>query len=92
VLDGVIELAEAGVVPDGTRRNLASIETLTTFGGSISEAQKLVLADAQTSGGLLIAVAPERSQLLEAALLAGGVAAARLGTVEEGKSGSMEVV
>jgi selenide,water dikinase len=92
VLDGVIKLAEAGVVPDGTRRNLASIETLTTFGGSISEAQKLVLADAQTSGGLLIAVAPERSQPLEEALLAGGVAAARVGTVEEGKPGSMEVV
>jgi selenide,water dikinase len=92
VLDGVLELAEAGVVPSGTRRNLAAVESLTNFAAAISPAQRLVLADAQTSGGLLIALAPERSPELEAAMLDRGVAATRFGTVESGKSGSIEVV
>lgn len=92
VLEGVLELAGAGVVPSGTRRNLASIEAVTTFAPSISAAQRLVLADAQTSGGLLIAVAAERSPALEAAMLAAGVAAVRIGAVAGGQPGSMEVV
>jgi selenide,water dikinase len=91
VLDGVVGLADAGVVPDGTRRNLASVEPTTRFAATVGPAQKLLLADAQTSGGLLIAVAPGRSQALEAAMLAGGVGAVRLGSVEEGPSGEIEV-
>jgi selenide, water dikinase len=92
VLEGVLELAEAGIVPSGTRRNLAAVEPLTNFEVSISAAQRLVLADAQTSGGLLIAVAPERSETLAAAMLAGGVAAARVGTVVDGEAGFIEVL
>jgi selenide,water dikinase len=92
VLEGILELAGAGVVPSGTRRNLASIEAVTTFAPSISAAQRLVLADAQTSGGLLIAVAAERSPALEAAMLAAGVPAVRIGAVAGGQPGSMEVV
>ena len=92
VLDGVLELAEAGIVPSGTRRNLAAVEPLTRFADSISPAQRLVLADAQTSGGLLIAVPSERSHALEAGMLAGGVAVARIGTIEAGKAGFIEVL
>jgi selenide,water dikinase len=43
-------------VPGGTRGNLKSAEDVTEFGDGVSEAQKLVLADAQTSGGLLLSV------------------------------------
>ena len=55
ILDGVHELAEAGVVPGGTRRNLEFASRFTTF-GELDETTRIILADAQTSGGLLVAV------------------------------------
>jgi selenide,water dikinase len=48
-------LAEAGVVPGGTTRNLAAAAGVQWADG-ISPAEQLLLADAQTSGGLLLAV------------------------------------
>jgi len=60
VLDGVEELAEAGLVSGGTKGNLKSVEGAVRFSASITEARKLVLSDAQTSGGLLFAL-PEAS-------------------------------
>ncbi len=56
LLPGARELADAGQVPGGTRRNLASVEPVTEWAESIDSITKLLLADAQTSGGLLIAV------------------------------------
>ena len=57
---GAQELAEQGVAPGGTHRNLESLEPDVTWDDSVTEIQKLLLADAQTSGGLLISV-PESS-------------------------------
>jgi selenide,water dikinase len=54
VFDGVRELIAAGFVPGGTTRNLAYAAGFTDFGGS-AEVDRVVLADAQTSGGLLVA-------------------------------------
>ncbi len=56
LLPGAAELAAAGVVPGGTRRNLEAAAAFTEFGAA-AEPTRLLLADAQTSGGLLIAVA-----------------------------------
>ncbi|WP_405764479.1 selenide, water dikinase SelD [Actinacidiphila glaucinigra] len=53
-LDGAREAAEAGYVSGGTRRNLAWVAPHTDFGGA-DELTRLLLADAQTSGGLLVA-------------------------------------
>jgi selenide,water dikinase len=91
VLEGAQELAEAGVVPGGTRRNLTAAEAVTNFADSISPAQRLLLADAQTSGGLLIAVAPDRTDQLEAAMLSRGLVAARIGVIEASKPGHIQV-
>ena len=55
----VIRLIEAGCVPGGTRQNLASSEPEVRFGPAVTPAVQLLLADAQTSGGLLCCV-PER--------------------------------
>lgn len=67
VLDGVVELAAEGVVPGGTDRNIASTARYTTFAPGVAEALRVVLADAQTSGGLLIAVdRPLSGALLQA--------------------------
>ena len=82
VLDVAWEFARQGVVPGGTRRNFDHVREFTTFAPEIDESAQLMLADAQTSGGLLIAVAPERADALEAALRgAGTLAVARIGEV-----------
>lgn len=57
VLDGVRELARRDLFPDGSRRNHAALAGLVDWGG-LGESEQLVLADAQTSGGLLVALPP----------------------------------
>lgn len=84
LLPGVIELAEQGIVPGGTRRNLDSVASLIEWPERLSEPRRLVLADAQTSGGLLIAVDPTRAAVLEAELAARGVTGWWLGEVDGG--------
>jgi len=73
MLEAARAFAGAGVVPGGTRDNLAFVEPHVDWDGGISEVQKLILADAQTSGGLLIAVPQERLDALLAALAERGV-------------------
>ncbi|NKZ07490.1 selenide, water dikinase SelD [Actinomadura latina] len=53
-LDGARESLRAGYVSGGTRRNLDWVAPHTDFGGTPEE-DRLLLADAQTSGGLLVA-------------------------------------
>jgi selenide, water dikinase len=88
VLPGALELARAGGAPGGTRRNLAHVRPHTDF-GDLTEPEQVVLADAQTSGGLLIATrAPEA---LERSLSDRGVAFARIGRSEGGVAGAIRV-
>ena len=54
-LDGAREAAAAGYISGGTRRNLDWVAPHTRFAGRLSETERLLLADAQTSGGLLVA-------------------------------------
>ena len=75
IIDGVVELAEAGVVPGGSARNLESASRMTVFDG-VTEIDEIVLADAQTSGGLLIAVDKPLVNALVAALQEEGTATA----------------
>nr|WP_225993161.1 selenide, water dikinase SelD [Actinomadura rudentiformis] len=53
-LDGARDAVRDGFIPGGSRRNLAWVAPHTDF-GRIAEAERLLLADAQTSGGLLVA-------------------------------------
>lgn len=90
LLPGVEELAEGGVVPGGTGRNLASVGEFTRF-GDLAEPLRTVLADAQTSGGLLFAVDPDRCDDLIAALgEAGTPAAAVIGEIVDGEGIEVE--
>ena len=91
VLPAAWGLAREGVVPGGSHRNHAFLSSLVTWAEGIDEAEQLVLADAQTSGGLLIAVPADRAEALRAALVAKGtLAAAEIGEVVEGEG--IEVV
>ncbi len=59
--DGVLQLATEGCVPGGSRRNLEYARVVTSFDDSVEEATQLVLADAQTSGGLLLSLPAGRA-------------------------------
>jgi selenide,water dikinase len=90
LLPGILELAEAGVVPSGTRENHRFVSGSVDWGG-LSESEQLVLADAQTSGGLLISVPEERAERLLGSLAARGITAAEVGVVESGDVGKLSV-
>ena len=92
MLEAARAFAGAGVVPGGTRDNLAFVEPHVDWDETISEVQKLILADAQTSGGLLIAVGQERLDALLAALAERGVVgAAHIGEFITAGSGRIAV-
>ena len=78
LIEGARELAEAGIAPGGTQRNLASLKGRVAWEEEIPEAMKVLMADAQTSGGLLISVAEERVDKLMVALEEHGVVGARV--------------
>jgi len=83
VLPGVADLARADVVPGGSKANLAWIEPHLRLTPGLA-LPVIVLADAQTNGGLLAAVPREGVAGLLAALRAAGVEAAEVGEVLEG--------
>jgi len=92
VLDFARGFAREGVVPGGTKRNLAWVTPVTEFSPQIAEHERLILCDAQTSGGLLIAVPPEREVELLADLERRGTpAAASIGELVAGPAGSLEI-
>jgi selenide,water dikinase len=84
----ILDLARRDVVPGGTKRNLAYVRPHTDF-GDLPEPERLILADAQTSGGLLIAAKHKPS--MEAALRDHDVPFARIGTVVAGEPGRITV-
>ncbi|MGD2067541.1 MAG: selenide, water dikinase SelD [Gemmatimonadota bacterium] len=92
LLEGAVELAAAGHVPGGTTRNLADLMEDVLFDASVSDAVRTLLADAQTSGGLLMATPPERVGRLLEALAGRAPVAAVVGEVVAGRSGSIAVV
>ena len=55
----VFDLIEQDCIPGGTRQNLEAASAFTRF-ESVDSAHRILLADAQTSGGLLVCVAPRR--------------------------------
>ena len=91
VLDGVADLVEAGHVPGGTRRNRKDAESALSIEGDVPETVQILLADAQTSGGLLICSPPERTEELLGALDEAGDVAAVVGEVVEGAAGDVVI-
>lgn len=70
LLPGTRELAEAGHVPGGTKRNLEDLADSVDWGDT-DDVTRTILADAQTSGGLLIALPPAQAHALLDDLAAG---------------------
>lgn len=92
LLPRVLDLIGEGVVPDGTWTNVESVAQHVTYDVRVDESVRVALADAQTSGGLLIAVPPERTGELTRRLLdRGTLAAAVIGELVEGQPGTIRV-
>jgi selenide,water dikinase len=80
IIDGAAELAEAGHLPGGSKRNLQSLRDAIDTGGAGDTILKL-LSDAQTNGGLLLAVAPDAVDTVTERLTAGGDGAWVIGEI-----------
>ena len=84
LLPKALALAQRDVVPGGTRTNHAqALQAGTRFDAGVPRALQLVLCDAQTSGGLLVAVDAARAPELVAALRDAGVAASPIGILTD---------
>lgn len=88
LMAGARELAAAGVVPGGTLSNLDYVSSRVRWSERLSHTDKILLCDAQTSGGLLASV-PEKeaAELVQALQQAGVAAAALVGKFHKGDPG-----
>jgi len=90
VLNEAFDLAAQGIVPGGSKRNYEAMKDQVDL-DDLTETSATVLFDAQTSGGLLIAVAPPKVDHLLRALEERSVDGAVIGALGEG-TGRVEVV
>jgi selenide,water dikinase len=83
---------EAGIAPGGTHANRRFVASSVTYAEHIDEATQLLLCDAQTSGGLLVAVPAAEAGPLTAELDARGApCAAVIGHLVDGPRGTIRV-
>jgi selenide, water dikinase len=89
LLPGALELTSAGYVSGGTRNNMAYLEPWATFSPEVPESVAVLLQDAQTSGGLLLATSSPDALVAE--LARRGAIAAVIGRLTGGEPGHIEV-
>jgi selenide,water dikinase len=89
VLENAREYLARGFRPTGTLRNVETFRKRVDV--RVSESELLLLCDAQTSGGLLMAVPPERLEALETRLRQSGLFYATIGTMTD-QSGKLTLV
>ena len=83
VIEGAEELADdERCVAGGSRRNAADADGFATWASSVSPERRVLLTDAMTSGGLVVALSPESSS---------AAPGARIGALVEGPAGTVDV-
>ncbi|MBI4306257.1 MAG: selenide, water dikinase SelD, partial [Chloroflexi bacterium] len=93
VLPGTLELLEAGIAPGGTHRNVSSVGAHVRWHKSLGQQDRLLMCDAQTSGGLLIAVPGPKADALVSALKRMKTPRADIvGEITLGEPGTIDVV
>lgn len=90
-LPGIDTLIADGLIPGGTHRNLDDSAAVADL-SRIDEDTRIVLADAQTSGGLLVALDDTVADALVATLRADGHDAARIGSVVPAPASGARIV
>ncbi len=63
-IEGALEFAAGNVIPGGTLSNMKYVDNFVKWSSNISQIQKIILCDAQTSGGLLVSVPEESAQII----------------------------
>jgi selenide,water dikinase len=92
VLDEVEPLVRQSIFPGGATRNLSRVASKIRWDSAIDDETRLILADPQTSGGLLVAIAPEDlDQLLNRLTNASVPACAVIGEITSRSSVTIEV-
>ena len=93
VFRGARDLAGRGAVPGGTTRNREATDRYTSWAADVEEKDQILLNDAQTSGGLLIAIDSSRRDDLVRRLerIGAPVTAAVVGEITAGPGGMLEV-
>ena len=90
VLPGTRDLLERGVAPGGTHRNVSSVNDAVNWHADLTDNDRMLLCDAQTSGGLLMSVPSAKADDLIAALREEGApCAAVVGRVTAGVAGTI---
>ena len=90
LLPGALALTAAGYVSGGTRNNMSYLEPWVCIGDGVADEVAVLLQDAQTSGGLLLATAD--APRLASELSSRDVPAAVIGSVRAGDAGHIEVL
>ena len=91
LLPGAAELAASGFISGGTRANTERMRGFAALDATIPAEVAVLLHDAQTSGGLLLAAPPQAAPALLGELRAQGLPAALIGDVVAGESGHVDV-
>jgi selenide,water dikinase len=92
VLEAAWAYVRDGIAPGGTHANWRFLQDWTSYDPAVDTASQLVLCDAQTSGGLLVAVAPDdAARLCDELTKRGAPCAAVVGRLESGPAGRMRV-
>jgi selenide,water dikinase len=92
VLPPAWDYVRAGISPGGTHANHRFLNEFVTYAANIDKEEQLVLCDAQTSGGLLVSVSPDKSDAMLSALRTAGVATAvAIGRIEPSSPGRIFV-
>jgi len=92
LLPGALDAAREGMIPGGLKNNREFLGDCVGFAVGITEENRALLYDPQTSGGLLIAVTPEAAETALESLQRHGVNGARIGRVLTKTSPMLSVI
>ena len=91
LLEGALECVRAGHIPGGLKANREFAECVVQYANGVADDLKTLLFDPQTAGGLLAAVAADKSDDLLKALIQAGVLAVHIGAIEYSNKPSIRV-
>jgi selenide,water dikinase len=90
-LDGALECATLGFIAGGLKKNREFVGNCAQFASGVSMEMQHLLYDPQTSGGLLIAIAPESAEQAKSLLKKAGCSAMQVGKIIEKTSPLLEI-
>ena len=92
LLPDALEAAREGMIPGGLKNNREFLGDCVGFAANVPEENRALLYDPQTSGGLLVAIAPDCAEKAIGALRVHGVLAERIGRVRPKTSPLISVI